>query len=264
MIRSKNNDKTIQSYLSKIEKLPCLIYIEEALRNKFNLNDSYILHSFESFLFVLIGREGNKNYEFEFLLPTSEFKLKTTFYFDDFNILKTDGIKNYIKKQKKEIIKFNEILNLKENIAPYSEISSTTLEVCTNKLILQKIRERTILLEYHDRHNFHGLNDKNTSMTSSCDIEIKTKITNDLFHCFFKEILIQAYAKKDFNEFISDSDLSLFLKLIPDVTRFCSDDIFNEHFPHRKIWLKNIEILKIKNTKINKETKEIIELNFTL
>lgn len=264
MIRNKNNDKTIQAYLSKIEKSPWLIYIEEALRNKFNLNDSYILHSFENSLFVLIGREGNKNYEFEYLFPNSEFKLKSSFYFDDFNILKTEGIKNHIKKQKKEIIKFNEKLNLKENIEPYSEISSTILEVSTHKLILQKIRERTILLEYHDRHNIHGLNDKNTSMTSSCDIEIKTKIKNDLLHCFFKEILIQAYAKRDFNEFIPSSYLSLFLKLIPDITGFCTEDIFNENFSYRKIWLKNIELLNIKNIKIEKETKEIIELNFTL
>ncbi len=256
MIKYQSNE----NYKSHIKKLsnekPWIFDLEQTLKKIFNIDDCYTLVEIgrESFSFLKI--EDNKRYFINYC--QSMYRIYTSFYFDDFNTLKDEKTKAHIENEKQKILKINNNLNMKE----FSE--NETLHVEINENIAQDIHQRNRTIDIYNSKNFYLVfNDIDCLMSNSCFITLSSSNKRHL-HSMLKEYILQTYAKKEFGSFFSKNDLELIYKVMPEIRHYNLNNIYEENFPFNKEWIKNKNNFFINSSKLNEQTKELIELNYNV
>lgn len=257
MIKYQNNE----SYKSHIEQLsnkkPWVLDIEKTIKNIFNIDDCYSLVDITIESFSLLKIEDNKRYFIDYF--QSMYRIHTSFYFDDFDILKEQKTKNYIENEKQNILKINNNLNIKETSA------NENLQIEINENIAQDIPKRKRIMEMYNSQAFYLVfNDLDCLMTNSCYISLSSKANKRHPHFILKECILQTYAKKEFGSFFSKNDLELIYKIMPEIRNYNLNNIYKEDFPFKKAWTKNKDNFFINSSKLNKQTKELIELNYNV
>lgn len=257
MIKHQNNE----NYKSHIEQLsnkkPWVLDIEKTLKKIFNIDDCYSLVDISRDSFSFLKFEGNKRYLIDYF--QSMYKIHTYFYFDDFNILKEQKTKDYIENERQNILKINNNINIKE----VSKNDNLNIEI--HEQIAQNIFQRQRVIEmYNSKNSSLVFNDLDCLMTNYCSISLSSTANKKYPYSILKECVLQAYAKKEFGSFFSKNDLELIYKIMPEIRHYNLNDIYEEDFPFKKAWIKNKGNLFISSSILNKQTKELIELNYNV